>query len=201
VNNKKILRQDLLEISTLVAPDSRVLDLGCGDGSLLAKLKTEKNIVGTGIELSQNKIIECVEKGVSVVQEDLNHGLVQFKDKVFDYVILSQTLQSVKRPDLLLKDMIRVGEKVIISVINMGYLQLRLQLLFSGKMPKNKILPYNWYDTPNTHLSTIKDFQSLCTMLEVRIINKIPLNEKKNKLSIFWPNLFATTCVFEITEK
>jgi methionine biosynthesis protein MetW len=194
------LRFDLQEISTLVSHDSRVLDLGCGDGSLLAKLRDEKNVIGSGIELSQDKIIECVGKGVPVVQGNLNNGLAQFKDKSFDYIILSQTLQSVQRPDLLLKEMVRVGRKVIISVINMGYYQLRFQLLFRGRMPETKTLPYHWYDTPNTHLSTIKDFQLLCSLLEVNIVNEIPLNEKKNTLSTFCPNLFATTCVFEIAK-
>ena len=193
------LRYDLLEISTLVERDCRVLDLGCGDGSLLAKLKDEKNIAGSGIELSQDKIIECVEKGVPVVQGDLNNGLAQFKDKVFDYIILSQTLQSVHRPDLLLEEMVRVGEKVIVSVINMGYFQLRLQLLLKGQMPETKTLPHHWYNTPNTHLSTIKDFQQLCSLLKIKIINKIPLNGKRNRFSSFYPNLFATTCVFEIS--
>jgi methionine biosynthesis protein MetW len=194
------LRLDLHEISGLVSPDSRVLDLGCGDGSLLAKLRDEKNVIGSGIEFSQNKIIECIAKGVPVVQGNLNNGLAQFKDKSFDYIILSQTLQSVQRPDLLLKEMVRVGRKVIISVINMGYYQLRFQLLFRGRMPETKTLPFHWYDTPNTHLSTIKDFQLLCSLLEVDIINEIPLNEKKNTLSAFCPNLFATTCVFEIAK-
>ena len=194
------LRSDLLEISTLVKEGSRVLDLGCGDGSLLAKLRDEKNIVGSGIELSQDKIIKCIEKGVPVVQSNLNKGLAQFNDKSFDYIILSQTLQSVERPDTLLNEMVRVGKKVIISVINMGYYQLRLQLLFKGKMPETKTLPHHWYNTPNTHLSTIKDFQLLCSFLGIEIITKIPLNEKKNRLASLCPNLFATTCVFKITK-
>ncbi|MCF7791415.1 MAG: methionine biosynthesis protein MetW [Victivallales bacterium] len=195
-----ILRQDLKEISNLVAPKSKVLDLGCGNGSLLAKLRSEKDVIGSGIELAQERIIKCTEKGVPVVQENLDDGLCQFKDNSFDYVILSKTLQSVQRPDHLLKDMVRVGKKAILSIINMGFYRLRLQLLFTGRMPESKTLPYHWYNTPNTHLGTIKDFQLLCSSLDIKIIREIPLNENSNSLTKFFPNLFATTSVFKVTK-
>ena len=192
------LRQDLREIAFLISPGSRVLDLGCGDGALLAMLRDEKKVIGSGIEFSQEKIIESVAKGVPVVQGDLNSGLSQFKDNSFDYVVLSKTLQAVQRPDLLLKEMARVGRKVILSVINMGFYELRLQLLFKGRMPESKTLPYNWYDTPNIHLGTIKDFHMLCFRLDLSITNEIPMNENRNKISKLFPNLLATTCVFEV---
>lgn len=195
------VRQDLDVISNIIPPKTRVLDLGCGDGSLFYRLKNEKHISGTGLEYDQSKILECIERGVPVIHEDLNNGLSQFRNNSFDYTILSQTLQSVKRPDLLLKDMVRVGKKAVISFINMGYYQIRLQLLIRGKMPETKTLPYHWYNTPNTHLSTINDFHDLCRMLNIEVIEKIPLNDKKNVAVNIWPNMFASTCVFTVAKQ
>ena len=192
-------RSDLYKIIDLIPEKARVLDLGCGDGTLLNMLIEQKKIKGTGIEFSQDKILECVKKGVPVVHGDLNDGLDEFQDNTFDFVILSRTLQSVNRPDLLLAAMGRVGRKVIISFINMGFFKSRCQLMFYGKMPITKTLPHTWYNTPNTHLATIKDFQSLCSELNMYIINKIPFGNKNNFPARVWPNMFSSTCVFAIT--
>ena len=198
VNNS---RSDLHTIIDLIPEQVSVLDLGCGDGTLLHMLKQQKYIRGTGIEYSQQKILECVKKGVSVIHGDLNDGLEEYQSNTFDYVILSRTLQSVNRPDLLLSSMARIGTKVIISFINMGFLKSRCQLMFCGKMPVTKTLPHTWYNTPNTHLATINDFHDLCEELNLYIIKKIPSGNQFNILAKVWPNMFSTTCVFTITAR
>jgi methionine biosynthesis protein MetW len=195
----KNFRSDLHKIIDLIPEKTRVLDLGCGDGTLLHMLIEQKKIRGTGIEYSQDEILKCVKKGVPVVHGNLNDGLDEFQDNAFDFVILTRTLQSVNRPDLLLSAMARVGRKVIISFINMGFIKSRCQLMFYGRMPVTKTLPYAWYNTPNTHLSTIKDFQRLCSEQNLYIFNKIPLGNKFNFPARIWPNMFSSTCVFAIT--
>jgi methionine biosynthesis protein MetW len=192
-------RTDLYEIVGIIPEKASVLDLGCGDGTLLETLIKQKRVKGTGIELSQKKILECVKKGVPVVHGDLNDGLDDFRDDMFDFVILSQTLQSVNRPDLLLSEMSRIGREIIISFINMGFYKNRIQLMFCGRMPLTKTLPYVWYDTPNIHLATVKDFQGLCKKLNLKIIRKVPLGNKINFLAEVWPNMFSSTCIFTVT--
>jgi methionine biosynthesis protein MetW len=191
-------RPDLLIIADLITEGTSVLDLGCGNGSLLHMLRHEKNIYGCGVELSQSKILECVRKGVPVLHGNLNDGLSEFTDKSFDFVILSQTVQAVKRPDKLIEDIIRVGRKGLISFMNIGYLGARLQLTLKGKMPVTKTLPDTWYNTPNIHLATIRDFRNLCKKKNIKITKEIPFGEKSNLLANCCPNLFAPTCVFVI---
>lgn len=192
-------RPDLLVIADIIPPGSRILDLGCGDGSLLSLLRKEKNVYGSGIEISQEKILDCVSAGVPVVHGDLNKGLLQLPDKSFDYVILSQTLQAVERPDQLLEEMMRVGKKAIVSIINIGYYSSRLQIMFQGRMPVTETLPHYWYNTPNIHLGTIFDFRTLCKEKDLNIVSEIPIGELHEKLAAkMWPNLFAPTCVFVI---
>lgn len=191
-------RPDLLIIADLIPEGASVLDLGCGNGSLLHLLRCEKNIYGCGVEISQPKILECVKKGVPVLHGNLNNGLNEFTDKSFDFVVLSQTIQAVKRPDELIEEMMRVGRTGLISFMNIGYLTARLQLTFLGRMPVTRTLPDNWYDTPNIHLGTIRDFRDLCKRKNVRIIKEIPFGEKSNFLASCCPNLFAPTCVFVI---
>ena len=191
-------RQDLLIIADLIKEGASVLDLGCGDGSLLHILRAEKNIYPCGVEISQDKILECVRKGVPVVHEDLNDGLGDYGDKSFDYVVLSQTIQAVKRPDLLLEDMMRVGREVLISILNIGHLAARSQLFFEGHMPVTGSLPSPWYKTPNIHLATIKDFRALCRSKNAKIVREIPFGEGLSPFAPLFPNLFAPTCVFVI---
>ena len=189
-------RQDLMIIADIIPPDSKVLDLGCGNGDLLHVLKENKNIYACGVEISQDKILECVNKGVSVIHGDLNNGLSEFLDDSFDFVVLSQTIQAVQRPDKLLNDMMRVGKTSLVSFMNIGFWRARTQLFFRGKMPVTATLPHSWYNTPNIHLATIKDFKKLCSEKQIKITKEIPFGEKLNFAAQLFPNLFAPTCVF-----
>ena len=192
------LRQDLLIISEMIPNNAQVLDLGCGNGDLLHVLKEDKNIYACGVEISQDKIIECVNKGVPVIHSDLNDGLSEFANNAFDFVVLSQTLQAVQRPDKLLGDMMRIADKGLVSFMNIGYWGSRFQLLFKGKMPITNTLPHNWYDTPNIHLATIKDFRDLCRASNIKIIKEIPFGKNLNFFTRVFPNILAPTCVFLI---
>ena len=199
-NTSEHIRLDLELIAGLVVKNSTVLDLGCGDGELLHKLIKEKNIQGHGVEFSDQKIYKCVRKGVPVVHADLNEGLDDYPDKSFNYVILSRTMQVVKRPDIIVKEMLRVGEKCIVSFPNFGFWKVRFQLLLNGRMPRTKSLPYEWYNTPNIHLSTIKDFKLYCQKEKYKISNQIYIDKDgKKKLSATrFPNYFAELAIFTI---
>ena len=191
-------RQDLLIIADFISQGASVLDLGCGNGSLLRLLKLEKNIYACGVELSQSKILECVKAGVPVIHKNLNDGLGEFPDNSFDFVVLSQTIQAVKRPDLLVNEMLRVGRTGLVGFLNIGYFAARLQIALKGRMPVTKALPDSWFNTQNTHLGTIKDFREMCRELGISIKQEIPFGEKSNLLARCMPNLFAPTCVFVI---
>jgi len=192
-------RPDILAINEIIPPDCRVLDLGCGNGIFLKLLEKEKNVWGLGIELSQEKIIESIGTGISVIHGDLNNKLDFADDSSFDYVVVSNTLQEVERPDHLLQEVVRVGKKALVSFINFGNIKTRSQLLFKGTMPETKNLPHHWYNTPNIHLGTIRDFRNLCKLLNIKIIKEIPLGRNGNILARALPNLFAANCVFEIS--
>lgn len=199
LKEKLAKRPDILKMTEIITDQASVLDLGCGDGSFLLLLSKMKQIRGVGLEVDQDKIIQCIANGVNVIQSDINTGL-HFADKSFQYVVLSRTLQAVDRPDLLLKEILRVGHKAIISFINIGYYRARLQLAFGGKMPKTKLLPSQWYDTENIHLCTIDDFRALCCGLQVKIIEEIPLGHKPAWIMQLMPNLFAPMAVFVIEQ-
>lgn len=194
-------RRDLAIIADLIPSGASVLDLGCGNGDLLQMLKQERNIYACGVEVSQSNLLECVRKCVPVIHADLDDGLGDFSDGSFDFVILSRTIQAVRRPDLLLEEMTRVGRQSIVSFLNIGYAPSRLQLTFSGRMPVTKTLPYSWYDTPNIHLGTIKDFRSLCADKGMRITKEIAFAPNLRLLARLWPNLCAPTCVFVIERR
>ena len=191
-------RPDLLIIADQIPKGSSVLDLGCGNGHLLRLLKKEQDVYGCGVEISQDKILECVNTGVSVLHGDLNDGLTEFADNSFDFVVLSQTIQSVQRPDRLLEGMMRVGKKVIISFLNIGYITARMQLTFYGRMPVTPDLPNSWYNTPNIHLATICDFRNLCREKGIEIEEEIPFGGGFGFIAQVWPNLFAPASVFVI---
>jgi methionine biosynthesis protein MetW len=194
-------RPDLLIIFSLITKKSKVLDLGCGKGILLDHLRFQKECRVCGIEVSQKKILECVERGVPVIHDDLDNGLNDYPENSFDCVVLSQTLQAVRRPDALLKDMMRVGHKAYVSLINIGHIRARLQLALKGIMPLTPSLPYQWFETKNIHLSTIRDFRKLCEQLDFTIEKTIPLGYRSHFLARLWPNIFAPTCVFVISRK
>ncbi len=196
-------RPDLEVIFDLIEPNSTVLDLGCGSGDLLFKLMQEKNVQGHGIELFDEYVFDCVGKGVPVVHQDLDEGLGEYHDKSFDYVVLSQTLQQVRHPDRIIRDMLRVGRLGIVSLLNFGYWRVRHYLTWRGEMPISKVLPYKWYDTPNIHLSTLRDFQRLCAESNIDIKKQINLvHRKQNALfANLHPNSFAELAVFVLQLK
>jgi methionine biosynthesis protein MetW len=186
-------------ISEWIEPHSLVLDLGCGDGELLSFLIQEKQARAQGIEINEQAIYKCVTKGLSVFQEDIDTGLSEFKDKSFDYVILSQSLQQVKKPDFVLKEALRVSKKVIVSFPNFAHCAARLQIFLRGKVPITNALPYEWHDTPNLHFLSISDFIEYCQKRNIEIENSVFIgNNKKVKIS---PNLFAEIGIFLLQSK
>lgn len=198
MDEKIVNRPALIEICKHIPENSRVLDLGCEDGTLLEILRENYGAKVHGIEIDQQNISKCISKGIPVIQADLNEGLGSFQDNSFDFVILSETFQMVKNPDYLLSEMMRVGKTGIINFINIGYWLDRFQLFFGGRMPKNKHLPHEWYNTPNIHLGTIKDFQDLCKTLDIKITQQQPIFAALKMLPKVSPNLFAKKCVFLI---
>ena len=161
-------------LSHYISEKSKVLDLGCGNGELLKYLMTEKKCIGYGIDIEIKNIVSCIEKKIGVFQGDLNDGLQGFSDQSYDVVVLSLTLQQIKTPEFLIQEMLRVGKKVIITFPNFAHFKCRLQFLL-GKAPKNKSLPYAWYNTPNIRVVTVKDFKNLCQEMGFKIETEIPL--------------------------
>ena len=189
----------------LVEEGSRVMDLGCGGGDLLKALKVLKNVRAEGIELSEEYIQACVAKGLfNIHHGDLDEGLADYADKSVDYVVLTNTIQVLHRPLFLIKEMARVGKKCIISFPNFGHWSIRFQLLLKGRMPKSPRLPYEWYDTPNIHLTTIADFHDFCRIAGLKILKEILLcttGEGQSKVVRFLPNLFADAAIFMVEER
>jgi len=194
------VRVDYELIESLIEPDSAVLDIGCGDGELLANLTADKNIKGEGIELNQELVLTCVERGLAVIQHDIEQGLANYADKSFDYVILSQTVQTVKDPQNVLTELLRVGKKVVVSFPNFAHWKCRVQLFFNGNAPVTKQLPFGWYNSPNIHFLSIKDFERFCEKMGVTIHKKIPLIKTRLSPVRFAPNLFAEQVIF-VTSK
>jgi methionine biosynthesis protein MetW len=196
-------RFDYKHIAGAVEKDSRVLDLGCGTGGLIRMLKDIKNVEARGIEINRDKIKKCIEHGLSVLHGDLDEGLRHYKDKSFDYVIFNQTIQVVKNSLLVLKEALRVGKKVIVSFPNFGHWQIRFKYFFSGRMPKSHALPYEWYNTPNIRLLTIRDFVDVCKKNHISVLarlNYVNKNGRSHKVH-FWPNLLATNSIFIVKQK
>ena len=189
-------RRDLEIIAGIVKDGDKVLDLGCGDGSFLRSLKEDKGAQVLGIEIDQDSIVRCIGNGVPVIQRDLNDELDFIPDQAFDLAVLSHTLQETRRPDLLLSSIVRIGKRAAVSVINFGHWRCRLQVAFSGRMPRSSQMPFQWYDTPNIHFCTLRDFQELCASLGIRIVEMQPVAAKFPRLSKWFPNLFAVGCVF-----
>jgi methionine biosynthesis protein MetW len=170
------LRRDLRLIAEMIEPGARVLDIGCGDGALLAYLTRHKNVDGRGIELSQSGVNACVGHGLSVIQGDADRDLEAYPVHAFDVVVLSQTLQATRQPRRVLEALVRIGRRAIVSFPNFGFWRIRLGLLLRGRMPVSDLLPHPWYETPNIHLCTIRDFVALCDDLGVRIERSLTLD-------------------------
>lgn len=199
------LRFDLRLIASWIPPGARVLDLGCGEGNLLKSLKDTKQVIGTGIEQNEEKVSLCIEKGLSVLQGDINGEVLDYADKAFDFVILSQTLQQVYQPDALLRSILRVGRKAIVSFPIFSHWVSRFQLLLTGYAPVTKQLPYQWYDTPNIRVITLKDFRKFSRDVGFHIIKEVAIDtgsrSEEGRIVKFLPNLLATYGIFLIADR
>ncbi|MGD9887675.1 MAG: methionine biosynthesis protein MetW [Halothiobacillaceae bacterium] len=198
------MRLDHAIISEWIAPNSRVLDLGCGDCTLLRELRNSRNTTGYGLELGIDKLAKCVEGGTPVIQANLDQGLSPwFEAQSFDYVIMTHTLQAMRHPEQLLKEMLHVGREAIITFPNMGYWKNRLQFALGGRMPVTKTLPYGWFDTPNIHLCTVRDFEVLCEEQGLRILDRemVDSQQRSRPLMRLMPNLLAETAVYRLAAK
>jgi|TARA_B110000211_G_scaffold230140_1_gene289095 methionine biosynthesis protein MetW len=197
------MKKEFKVIADLLPNDTRVLDVGCGDGSLMNFLVKEKNIEVRGLELEKQNVQDCIYKGLPVIQGNAETDLYQFPDQSFDYVVLSQTLQAFYNPDKVLKELLRIGKSVIVSIPNFGYWRVRTSLLFFGKMPMTNTLPNSWYNTPNLHMCTIKDLFNYCDNKNIKIKKVIGVNEdkisliKKSNLEI--KNFFSKLGIFLIS--
>lgn len=196
------MRFDLQIIASWIEEGSRVLDLGCGEGELLYFLKHQKAAKCTGIELKESRVARCIERGLSVLQGDINEEILDYPDNTFDFVVLSQTLQQVYEPYELIKSLLRIGRKGIISFPNFSYWRVRLQLLLTGYAPVTRQLPYQWYDTPNIRVITLKDFRKFSRQSGFKIIKEAPVGsqtrDRTGKIIKILPNLFATYGIFLI---
>jgi methionine biosynthesis protein MetW len=197
------MKNEFKIIANLLPSQSKVLDVGCGDGTLIEALIKQKDIDTRGIELEENKVKQCISKGLAVIQGNAETELGQFPDKAFDFVILSQTLQAFYQPENVLSELLRIGKKVIISIPNFGYWQVRTSLLFFGKMPVTKSLPDSWYDTPNLHMCSIKDFYQFCDKKKIKMDKIIGINNEKissiNRVNLEMKNLLSEVGIFLIS--
>ena len=197
------MKNEFKIIANLLPIQSRVLDVGCGDGTLIEFLIKQKNIDARGIELAENKVKKCISRGLSVIQGNAETELSQFPDKAFDFVVLSQTLQAFYQPENVLNELLRIGKKVIISIPNFGYWQVRASLLFFGKMPVTKSLPDFWYNTPNLHMCSIKDFYQFCDEKKIKMNKIIGINNEKissiYRINLEMKNLLSEVGIFLIS--
>lgn len=195
------LRLDHQIIDRWVKKDSRILDLGCGDGTLLKHLNDTKNVHGYGVDISADNINTCADKGLNIIEQNLDGGLTNFDDQSFDTVIMSQAIQTMQYPDKALQEMIRVGKECIVTFPNFGHWKARLHLCLHGEMPVSDILPYEWYNTPNIHFCTFRDFEVLCKKLAIKVLNREVVASKgfSTFLQHSHPNLFGETAIYRVT--
>jgi methionine biosynthesis protein MetW len=196
-----MMRPDLEIIQNWIAAGSRVLDLGCGDGSLLDFLKKNRGIKEMGLEIDPANISECLGFGINVIEQNLDDGLANFQSNSFDTVLLTQTLQALSNPDLLIEEMLRVGENGIVTFPNFGNWKSRFYLSTKGRMPVSKFMPYKWYNTPNIHFCTVKDFDALCVEKNIRVLTRtvVDSQHKGNWYMKAWPNFLGEIAIYHIT--
>ena len=196
------MKNEFKAIAQIIQNNKRVLDVGCGDGTLMQYLKKNQNNDVRGLEYKKNFVQICISKGLPVIEGDAERELIQFPDKSFDYIVLSQTLQAFRFPEKVLEQLLRIGKKTIITIPNFGYWKVRLHLLFKGTMPVTKNLPYDWYNTKNLHMCTIQDFVNFCEIKNIKIIRSLCLtneivSEIKNN-NLFYKNIFSQLGIFLI---
>ena len=186
-----------------IEPGARVLDLGCGDGALLAQLREARNVHGYGLEIDVENIARCVARGVNVIQADLDQGLTAFDTDSFDTVILSQTLQAVRYPALLLREMLRVGREGVVTFPNFGHWKARVQLGVGGRMPVTASMPSQWYDTENIHLFTVHDFDRLCRAEGIQVVERATLDAQRREglMNRLWPSLFCEVAIYRVRQR
>ncbi|MEX1297513.1 MAG: methionine biosynthesis protein MetW [Desulfotignum sp.] len=196
------LRYDLQIIASWITPSAKVLELGCGEGDLLLWLRQNRQVKERGIEIKESKVVRCIEKGISVLQGDINTEIMDYPDQAFDFAICSQTLQQVYDPVFLIRSMLRVADRCVVSFPNFGHYKTRIQLMFTGCAPVTRELPYDWYDTPNIRVLSLRDFENFTRQAGFRILKKAAINTKNHqmegKIVTFLPNLTATYGIFLI---
>lgn len=197
------LRSDLAIIRDWIQPGARVLDLGCGDGVLLRELQDNRRCSGYGIEIDPDNVTRCIQSGVRVIQTDLNAGLSDFEDGTFDYVIMTQTLQAVRYPDDLLREMMRVGRQGIVTFPNFAHIRCRWHLGVKGTMPRTRAFPDPWYTSPNIHLCSIRDFEQLCDAIGIEVLQRTVVddNHKSNTWMRLMPNLFGEIALYRFESR
>lgn len=195
------MRLDLTHIQRWIEPGSRVLDLGCGNGEFLQNLRDQRQVRGTGLDVDPFYITAAIARGIDVVEQDMDGGLSNFRNDSFDTVVLALALQAVKHPDRVLEEMLRIGRESIVTFPNFGHWRCRLMLGIKGRMPISSFMPHTWYNTPNIHFCTVKDFEDLCRRRGIRILDRdvVGNTNRQPMLSNRWPNLFATTAIYRIT--
>ena len=193
----------MFKINDWISRDSKVLDLGCGDGSLLNDLRKEKSTSGLGIEIDAEKIKSCLKKGISVIEQDIDSGLENFGNQSFDYVVMSQSIQALKKPEVALEEIVRIGKECIVSIPNFANIKCRLQLFFKGQMPVSSALPHDWYSTPNLHLCSLEDFEELCKKSNIKIVERklSKINGEESILMKFLPNLFSEVALYKLVKE
>lgn len=196
------MRIDLNKIQHWIKPNSRVLDLGCGDGTLLRLLADTRNAKGYGLEIDAQHINACIDKGINVIDQNLNHGLDNFSNNSFDTVVMTQALQTMRSPHLVLDEMLRIGKECVITFPNFGHYKARIHLTLHGRMPVSDLLPYEWYNTPNIHFCTFKDFEVLCHEKNITVLHREVVNEQTLQfLGDISPNLFGETAIYHLRKK